>query len=37
LSDNISVTPGLIYIDSPNNDSNNDATFVGAIRTTFSF
>jgi len=37
LSDNISVTPGLIYIDSPGNDSNNDATFVGALRTTFSF
>jgi Carbohydrate-selective porin, OprB family/S-layer homology domain len=37
LSDNISVTPGVIYIDSPGNDSANDATFVGAIRTTFSF
>jgi hypothetical protein len=37
LSDNISVTPGLIYVDSPGNDSANDATFVGAIRTTFSF
>jgi hypothetical protein len=37
LSDNISVTPGVIYIDNPGNDSNVDATFVGAIRTTFSF
>jgi Carbohydrate-selective porin, OprB family/S-layer homology domain len=37
LSDNITVTPGLIYIDSPGNNSANDATFVGAIRTTFSF
>jgi hypothetical protein len=37
LSDNISVTPGVIYIDSPGNDSSVDATFVGAIRTTFSF
>jgi Carbohydrate-selective porin, OprB family/S-layer homology domain len=37
LSDNISVTPGVIYIDSPGNNSANDATFVGAIRTTFSF
>ena len=37
LSDNISVTPGLIYVDSPGNDSNTDATFVGALRTTFSF
>jgi hypothetical protein len=37
LSDNISVTPGIIYIDSPGNNSANDATFVGAVRTTFSF
>jgi Carbohydrate-selective porin, OprB family/S-layer homology domain len=37
LSDNIAVTPALIYIDSPGNDSTNDATFVGALRTTFSF
>jgi Carbohydrate-selective porin, OprB family/S-layer homology domain len=37
LSDNISVTPGLIYIDNPGNNSANDATFVGALRTTFSF
>jgi Carbohydrate-selective porin, OprB family/S-layer homology domain len=37
LNDNISVTPGLIYIDNPGNTSANDATFVGAIRTTFSF
>jgi Carbohydrate-selective porin, OprB family/S-layer homology domain len=37
LSDNIAVTPALIYIDSPGNNSVNDATFVGALRTTFSF
>jgi hypothetical protein len=37
LSDNIAVTPALIYIDSPANNSTNDATFVGALRTTFSF
>jgi hypothetical protein len=37
LSDNIAITPGLIYIDSPGNNSDNDATFVGALRTTFSF
>jgi hypothetical protein len=37
LSDNISVTPGVIYIDNPGNNSATDATFVGAIRTTFSF
>lgn len=37
LNDNISITPGIIYVDSPGNDLANDATFVGAIRTTFSF
>jgi hypothetical protein len=37
LSDNISVTPGIIYLNSPGNDSDNDSTFVGAVRTTFSF
>jgi hypothetical protein len=37
ISDNISITPGIIYIDSPDNDLQNDATFVGAIRTTFTF
>jgi Carbohydrate-selective porin, OprB family/S-layer homology domain len=37
VSDNISVTPGLIWISNPGNDDNNSDTFVGAIRTTFSF
>jgi hypothetical protein len=37
LTDNIAVTPGIIYIDSPGNNSSNDATFVGALRTVFSF
>jgi Carbohydrate-selective porin, OprB family/S-layer homology domain len=37
VSDNISVTPGLIWISNPGNDKNNSDTFVGAIRTTFSF
>jgi Carbohydrate-selective porin, OprB family/S-layer homology domain len=37
LSDNIAITPSLIYIDSPGNNSANDSTFVGALRTTFSF
>ena len=37
VSDNISVTPGLIWISNPGNDKNNSDTLVGAIRTTFSF
>ena len=37
VSDNISVTPGIIWISNPGNDKNNSDTLVGAIRTTFSF
>lgn len=37
VSDNISVTPGVIYITNPGNSTANSDTFVGAIRTTFSF
>ena len=37
VNDNISVTPGLIYITNPGNDTNNGDSLVGAIRTTFSF
>jgi Carbohydrate-selective porin, OprB family/S-layer homology domain len=37
LSDNIAVTPSVIYIDSPGNNNTRDASIVGAIRTTFSF
>jgi Carbohydrate-selective porin, OprB family/S-layer homology domain len=37
VNDNISVTPGLIFITNPGNDDANSETLVGAIRTTFSF
>jgi hypothetical protein len=37
LNDNISITPGLVYIQDPGNDNGRDDTFVGAIRTTFTF
>jgi len=37
INDNISITPGLVYIADPGNNNNNDDTFVGAIRTTFTF
>ncbi|VEP16294.1 Carbohydrate-selective porin [Hyella patelloides LEGE 07179] len=37
LNDNISVTPGVIWLASPNQNADNDDIFIGAIRTTFSF
>jgi hypothetical protein len=37
VNDNISVTPGVIWVSNPGNSSDNEDTFVGAIRTTFSF
>ena len=37
INDNISITPGLVYIADPGNNNDNDDTFVGAIRTTFTF
>lgn len=37
LNDNISITPGLVYIQDPGNDNSKKDTFAGGIRTTFSF
>ncbi|MGL6338150.1 MAG: iron uptake porin, partial [Waterburya sp.] len=37
LSDNIEITPGAYAIFNANHDSDNDAIYVGAIRTTFKF
>jgi hypothetical protein len=37
LNDNIAVTPGVIYVNKPDNNSDNDDLFIGALRTTFSF
>ncbi|HEY9630377.1 MAG TPA: iron uptake porin [Coleofasciculaceae cyanobacterium] len=37
VNDNIAITPSLIYLDSPSNSSENDSSFVGAIRTNFKF
>ncbi len=37
LNDNISVTPGVIWVFSPNQNANNDDVVVGTIRTTFRF
>ena len=37
LNDNISVTPGIIYLTAPLGDSDEDAGIIGSIRTTFTF
>ena len=37
ITDNISVTPGIVWITAPDNNNNNDDLVIGAIRTTFSF
>ena len=37
VNDNISITPGVVWITAPDNDSNNDDLVIGTIRTTFSF
>lgn len=37
LSDNISVTPGVIWLMSPNQSEDNDDIFIGTLRTTFTF
>ncbi len=37
LNDNIALTPSIIYISDPFNDNENDETFIGSLRTTFSF
>jgi hypothetical protein len=37
LNDNISITPGIIWILNPGQDSDNSDTIIGTIRTTFTF
>jgi Carbohydrate-selective porin, OprB family len=37
LNDSISVTPGLIYLTAPDQNSANGGALIGTIRTTFSF
>jgi hypothetical protein len=37
VSDNILVTPGVIVIFNPENNTNNDTEYVGIMRTTFTF
>lgn len=37
LNDNVSVTPGLIYIIAPNGNADDDDAVIGVLRTTFTF
>ena len=37
VTDNISVTPGVVWLMNPNQSENNDDIFIGALRTTFTF
>jgi len=37
VSDNITITPGIIWLTSPDHNDNNDDVVIGALRTTFSF
>lgn len=37
FNDNISITPGLVWLPTPNQDGSNSDVFVGTLRTTFTF
>lgn len=37
LTDNISVTPGVIWLSAPGQNDNNEDAFIGTLRTTFNF
>jgi hypothetical protein len=37
LSNNILLTPGVIWLTAPGHDSRNDDIFIGTLRTTFTF
>ena len=37
FNDNIAVTPGIIYVNKPDNNEDNDDLFIGTLRTTFTF
>ncbi len=37
LNDNISITPGIVWLPTPNQDGDNSDIFICALRTTFSF
>lgn len=37
LTENIAITPGIIWLTAPDHNSNNDDLVIGTIRTTFTF
>ena len=37
VTDNISITPGIVWITAPDSNDNNDDLVIGSIRTTFTF
>jgi hypothetical protein len=37
VSDNITITPAVIWLTAPDHNKNNDSVVIGALRTTFSF
>ena len=37
LTDNIAITPGVIWLTAPDHNSDNDDVVIGVLRTTFSF
>ena len=37
LSDNLSITPGVVWVLSPGQNSDNDDVLIGTLRTTFTF
>jgi hypothetical protein len=37
LTENIAITPGVIWLTAPDHNSNNEDVVIGAIRTTFTF
>ncbi|MBD2089437.1 iron uptake porin [Microcoleus sp. FACHB-1515] len=37
LTDNITITPGIIWLQDPGNNNDNDDLVIGALRTSFSF
>ncbi|OLP17343.1 hypothetical protein BST81_16195 [Leptolyngbya sp. 'hensonii'] len=37
VNDNITITPGLIWLTAPNHDARNAGAVIGVIRTTFTF
>ncbi|NJR17416.1 MAG: iron uptake porin [Calothrix sp. CSU_2_0] len=37
VSENITITPGVIWLTAPDHNNNNDDVVIGALRTTFSF